>query len=367
MEATHAVAAPGSGSSIGSVRIGLSLERSQDAVYFATGRALLAASVCVAIILWIESLQLRVLFAPLRNLAEFASSIGQENLDRRANTTGADEVSALATAFNRMLDRLAATLVTKELAEQASLAKSRFLATTGHELRTPLNAIIGYSEMLQEECADRELPAMAADLDKIHNSGQMLLDLVNDLLDYSKAEAGRMQFTFEPVCVAGVINEVAATVEPMARSNGNRLVIQPPPDALYVHADRSRFRQSLLNLASNACKFTDHGTVTITSAFSPDAGDGQCEVQVRDTGIGISPPDMEKLFEAFVQLDASQTRKYSGTGLGLAISRRFCRSMGGEIRVESQVGRGSAFTISLPSFAPAAQEPAGFAEATSEA
>ncbi len=280
--------------------------------------------------------------------AEFTSSIGEGALDRRAEITGTEEISALATSFNRMLERLAATLVSRDVAEEANRAKGRFLANASHELRTPLNAIIGYSELLWDECADRGLDHILPDLRRIQNAGRMLLALVNDLLDLSKAEAGRMRFNLEPVCVADVFQEVADTVEPLARQNGNRLVIERPSEDVVVFADRGKFRQSLLNLAANACKFTENGIVRFSANGSPGDRAMWCDVMVRDTGIGIDRKGISQLFEAFVQLDSSSTRKYGGTGLGLAVSRKFCRLMGGDITVESEAGQGSTFTISLP-------------------
>jgi signal transduction histidine kinase len=343
MAEPHASARP----AIGAVCIGMSVQHPREAGFAAAGKAALAASVFIALILWMEIRQLRNLLAPLRRLADFTVSVGQENLDRRAETGGVGEISDLAVAFNRMLDRLAATLVSKDLAEQANLAKSRFLATAGHELRTPLNAVIGYSELLEEECTDRGLEDLVPDLHRIRNSGRMLLELMNDLLDYSKSEAGRLEMKAEEVSIADVIEEVASTVAPMARQNHNQLIVESPGDLL-AYADRGRFRQSLLNLASNACKFTDHGTITLSAARAGDGEHKHCEIHVRDTGIGIAPKEVVKLFEAFVQVDSTATRQYGGTGLGLAISRRFCRMMGGDIRVESRLGQGSLFTISLP-------------------
>ncbi len=271
-----------------------------------------------------------------------------ETLDRRADPSGADEIAYLAESFNKMLDRLADTLVSKDLAERANLAKSQFLANMGHELRSPLNAIIGYSELLDDECNDRGIGGLGGDLHKIRNAGRMLLDLMNDLLDYAKTEAGKTQLTREAVSVARVIQDVADIVEPMARSNGNRLVLHMPPAETRVWADYIRFRQSLLNLASNACKFTENGTITLSVGPALAGKPNHCAVLVQDTGIGIPPEKTGQLFEAFVQLEPSATRRYSGTGLGLVISRKFCRLMDGDITAESQFGVGSIFTLSLP-------------------
>lgn len=348
-------AAAATDSFIGSVRIGLSLKQGREASIAAIGRALGVAAFGLAFILRRQSRRLRRLLAPLRSLTEFTRGISEGKLDRRAEVAGVDEIANLASSFNGMLDRLAATLVSKDLAEQANQSKGRFIASASHELRTPLHAIIGYSELLEEECAERGQREVLPDLAKIRNSGRMLLELVNDLLDYSKAEAGRLQLKPEQVSVAAVIREVAGMVQPLARKNQNTVVANVLPDEVTVYADRAKFLQSLLNLAGNACKFTECGTVTFSMAAGPDHR--LCGISVADTGIGIAANQIGRLFEAFVQIDSSNTRKYGGTGLGLAVSRKFCRQMGGEITVESVPGLGSTFTILLPTGPPDPEMP----------
>lgn len=334
--------------SLGMVRIGLSVDRPKANAMIALRRTVVVWTFALIIILAFVFFQLRKELAPVHALATFAASIDEETLGRRARISGAAEIAALADSFNRMLDRLAATLVSRDLAEQASKAKGQFLANMGHELRTPLNAIIGYSEMAAEECQDRGWESLLPDLRKIRGAGKMLLDLMNDLLDYSKADAGRMKMGAQPVSVREIMQDVADTVEPMALSNHNRLVLESPADPLEVIGDPLRFRQSLLNLASNACKFTENGTVTLRACSVRRKGHNWCDISVQDTGIGIAPDQAGRLFEAFVQLEPSQTRKFGGTGLGLAISRKYCRLMGGDITLESIAGQGSTFTISLP-------------------
>ena len=233
----------------------------------------------------------------------------------------------------------------RQLAE-ASQHKSQFLANMSHELRTPLNAIIGVSEMLREdaEAAKQDLEP----LDRVLGAGRHLLALINDILDLSKIEAGRMELHLETFPLVPLIEDVAKTIEPMATKNGNRLVIDCRPDLGTIHADQTRLRQSLLNLASNANKFTEKGTLTIAAHQGQESGRGWITLAVTDTGIGMTPEQMGKLFQEFSQASSATASKYGGTGLGLAISRRFCQMMGGDITVESGVGHGSTFTIRLP-------------------
>jgi signal transduction histidine kinase len=238
--------------------------------------------------------------------------------------------------------------------EVASQHKSQFLANMSHELRTPLNAIIGVSEMLREdaEAAKQDLEP----LDRVLGAARHLLALINDILDLSKIEAGRMELHLETFPLVPVIQEVAKTIEPMAVKNGNRLVIDCPAGLGTIHADQTRFRQSLLNLASNANKFTEKGTITISVRQGQENGHDWITLAVTDTGIGMTPEQMGKLFQEFSQASSTTASKYGGTGLGLAISKRFCQMMGGDITVESEPGRGSTFTIRLPRIVDAPME-----------
>jgi GAF domain-containing protein/CheY-like chemotaxis protein len=232
--------------------------------------------------------------------------------------------------------------------EEASKHKSRFLASMSHELRTPLNAIIGVTEMLLEDARDFKRDDELEPLDRVLRAARHLLALINDILDLSKIEAGRMELHLESFPLVPAIEDVAKTVEPMATSNANRTVIDCSPDLGAIHADQTRFRQALLNLASNANKFTENGTVTIAARAQQLDGREWITIAVTDTGIGMTEEQMGRLFQEFSQADASTSRKYGGTGLGLAISRHFCRLMGGDITVESKPGEGSTFTIRLP-------------------
>ena len=240
----------------------------------------------------------------------------------------------------------------RELAE-ASQHKSQFLANMSHELRTPLNAIIGVTEMLREdaEAAEQDLEP----LDRVPGAGRHLLALINDILDLSKIEAGRMELQLEDFALAPLIDGVVKTIEPLAAKNENRVTVGCDAAIGSLHADQMRLRQALLNLISNANKFTERGTISIEAWHVQEKGHDWVNIAVADTGIGMTAEQMGKLFQEFSQADASTTRKYGGTGLGLAISKRFCQMMGGDITVESGVGRGSTFTIRLPRIVEAAK------------
>jgi two-component system, NtrC family, sensor kinase len=233
----------------------------------------------------------------------------------------------------------------RQLAE-ASQHKSQFLANMSHELRTPLNAIIGVSEMLREdtEAAKQDLEP----LDRVLGAARHLLALINDILDLSKIEAGRMELQLEDFELASLIEGVVKTIEPLAAKNENRVAVSCDPAIGSLHADQMRLRQTLLNLMSNANKFTEHGTIAVDARQAQESGRDWITIAVADTGIGMTAEQMGKLFQEFSQADASTTRKYGGTGLGLAISKRFCQMMGGDITVESEPGKGSVFTVRLP-------------------
>jgi hypothetical protein len=220
-----------------------------------------------------------------------------------------------------------------------------------HELRTPLNAIIGYSEMLVEEAQDEGNDPMLADLRKIHSAGRHLLSLINDVLDLSKIEAGKMELNVESFDLSRLVDDVVMTAIPLAERNGNRLEAECAVDGM-MWSDPTRVRQVLLNLLSNACKFTSDGTIRLEAHAMDGNGSGWIEIRVRDSGIGMTEEQMGRLFEAFSQAEASTAARFGGTGLGLAISRHFCRMLGGDVDVESSPGQGTAFTVRLPRAAP---------------
>jgi signal transduction histidine kinase len=240
----------------------------------------------------------------------------------------------------------------QQLAE-ASQHKSQFLANMSHELRTPLNAIIGVSEMLREDA--EALEQDTEPLDRVLGAGRHLLALINDILDLSKIEAGRMELHLESFALAPLIEGVIKTIEPLAAKNGNQLAVHSDAAVGTMHADQMRLRQALLNLMSNANKFTDRGTISINVQQGQENGRDWITLAVADTGIGMTAEQMGKLFEEFSQASSTTANKYGGTGLGLVISKRFCQMMGGDITVESKPDRGSTFTIRLPRIAEAAK------------
>ena len=233
----------------------------------------------------------------------------------------------------------------KAEAEEATVAKNLFLANMSHELRTPLNAVIGYSDLLLETAEDEGWEGAADDLQRIQTSGKHLLSLINNVLDLSKIEAGKMDVFTETFDVAGLVDEVAGIIKPLANKNANKLIVECAQDIGEINSDLTKVRQALFNLLSNACKFTERGDVVLAVTRESN---GTIRFEVSDTGIGMSPEQTETIFDAFIQADSNTTREFGGTGLGLAITRRFCRMLGGDVTVSSILGKGSRFVIELP-------------------
>jgi len=251
-------------------------------------------------------------------------------------------------------------------AEAANRAKSTFLANMSHELRTPLNAIIGYSEMLAEDMQDEGEEEHVPDLNKINAAGKHLLTLINDVLDLSKIEAGRMDLYLEHFEVEPLLEDVVATATPLVKKRSNQLVTNFEPNLAAGHADVTKMRQALFNLLSNAAKFTENGTITLAARRDSGEGGERLIFSVADTGIGIPPDKLETIFEEFSQAEDHTTRNYGGTGLGLSISRRFAQMMGGDISLESVVGEGSTFTLSLPASVEAVADSEAASEETAQ-
>ncbi|MFZ4783136.1 MAG: response regulator [Armatimonadaceae bacterium] len=279
----------------------------------------------------------------------FAGRLSNALLTAKLHEDAARKASALAHEAQLAAETARIEAVTaRDDAEAANRTKSAFLANMSHELRTPMNAIIGYSEMLAEEAEDAGVEEFIPDLNKIQSAGKHLLSLINDILDLSKIESGKMTVYLEAFDVKSLVEDVAATVKPLLAKNNNQLILNIQPDLGPMTSDLTKVRQTLFNLLSNASKFTENGTITLSAQLDQSGLSSNVSFAVQDTGIGMTPEQCGKLFQAFSQADASTTRKYGGTGLGLAISRRFCQILGGDITVASIPGTGSTFTVILP-------------------
>ena len=291
----------------------------------------------------------------LKRLKTGTQRIGSGDLDYRIdNIDDTGELGDLAAAFNDMSDKLRNAMKdvsdARDTADEANAAKSLFLANVSHELRTPLNGIIGYSEMLFDQLADGEQvdrEQFQLDLEKIIISGRQLLSLINDILDLSKIETGKMSVHCEDFQPGEILGQVCEALAPLLRDNDNELHTADFSGLPAMYSDATKFRQVFTNLLSNACKFTHNGQITVRASTLPQREDW-LEIAVQDTGIGMDEAQQARVFEAFVQADASTSANYGGTGLGLAICQDYCRLMGGNIRVHSTPGEGSTFTVQLP-------------------
>lgn len=304
---------------------------------------------------------LRQTITPLSVLVEEANTLakGQYRNVSVEKLGQLEEVISLGRSFDAMVkavqerdqaleQRLIETQQAREAAEIATRAKTDFLANMSHELRTPLNAIIGYSEILQEEAIDAGQEEFVGDLQLIQEAGDNLLAIVNDLLDISKIEAGRLELFIESFAVDLVVHVVCQQTQNWITSNHNQLTVKLEENLGEAHTDLMKFRQSLLNLLNNAAKFTQEGQIILQVSRQQTETEDWLICQVTDTGIGMTEEQMSKLFEIFVQVDTSPTRQYGGTGLGLAITRHFATMMGGEVKAESTLGKGSTFTLKVP-------------------
>ncbi|MGH6930016.1 MAG: PAS-domain containing protein, partial [Dongiaceae bacterium] len=262
-------------------------------------------------------------------------------------TTWAD-ISVLKHRELELADLVANLEVARDQATEASRIKSTFLANMSHELRTPLNAIIGYSEILQEEARDKGLDELLPDIDRIEAAGRHLLGVINDILDLSKIEAGRMDIYLEDIELGTMVEDIRSLVAPLVAKNRNVLDVICPADIGRMRTDLTKVKQGVLNLLSNSSKFTVDGRITLKVWRIAGAGGSNVCFQVSDTGIGMTPAELAKLFQAFAQADTTTTKRFGGTGLGLAITKHFCTMLSGDITVDSEHGKGSTFTITLP-------------------
>ena len=303
----------------------------------------------------------RVISNPVLSLAHTAKVVSErKDYSLRAEKRTDDEIGFLIDRFNEMLTQIEEhekeiqevneqLVQSEQRARAATQAKSHFLANMSHELRTPLNAIIGYSEMLQEEAQDSGQGSFIPDLKKINRSGRHLLDLINDVLDLSKIEAGKMELYLETFDIPNLLEDVSTTVQLLVQKNSNTLEVRCPANLGAMRADMTKVRQSLFNLLSNASKFTKNGKITLEAAreISPTKADW-IVFRVSDTGIGMTTEQQDRVFEAFSQADSATARDFGGTGLGLTITKTFCRMMGGDVALTSEPGKGTTFTIRLP-------------------
>ncbi len=348
---------------LGVLQLEYNAELFNNLVADAERRLGIAVIIFIVILVFVQRHLFRLL-QPLSDLAAQVESVDFDEADKLSKPKKdiAIEIRQVWQAIEKLFLRLRerdeqvkqeheaaqVALAEKIKAVTANKAKSQFLANMSHELRTPLNAIIGYSEILVEEASGSADSELKSDLEKINSAGKNLLSLINEVLDLSKIEAGKVQIFCEDVKVSALIEEVVDIVTPTAEKNHNVISVDCAENVSIIHIDIAKLRQSLLNLLSNAAKFTEHGNIDITVFKKSIGRNGWIFFEVSDTGIGLSEEQISALFVAFTQADSSTTRQYGGTGLGLVISRSFCRLLGGDITVQSQQNNGSTFTISLP-------------------
>jgi signal transduction histidine kinase/DNA-binding response OmpR family regulator len=364
------VAAPvlASGKLIGWVKVGVSLAGVTKNLQVVTRDGLIYTVLAILIGIIFAIIMANSLTAGLKQLLLAIERVKLGEREVRADETRLDEIGYLARGFNAMIHAVKESdekiKEAKQVAEAANIAKSQFIANMSHELRTPLNAVIGYSEMLQEEYDILNQEEVLSDLGRIHTAGKHLLSLINDILDLSKIESGKMEIFNETFDILKMTGNVISTVEILVEQHRNQLEFYHDIKCDIMYADLTKVRQILLNLLSNASKFTENGIVRLSVATFERDSMMWINFVISDNGIGIPTDKQQFLFQAFKQVDGSTTRKYGGTGLGLVISKRFVEMMGGTITLQSTPGQGTAFTVTLPTkiAAPQLQEALPIAE-----
>jgi len=335
--------------------------------------AIMLVSTCLfGLVLAIIVYTLKVSLRPLDELQNAATQLSKGSYVK-VNRTSVPEIDVVIQSFNVMAEEITNLIkklqneiferkkteevlkkhqydlsLARDQAYEASRAKSVFLANMSHELRTPLNAIIGYSDMLFEDSEDKIDKQQLSDLTKIRASGNHLLSLINNILDYSKLEAGKMEVNIERIDLNNFINDISASIQPIVMNNSNKLIVECPQNLGIMHTDPAKLRQCIINLLDNACKFTKDGEIIVRVKAEKLNDADWVHFSVQDNGIGISDQQSRQLFSEFTQADSSTTKNYQGTGLGLALSQKICELLGGHITFTSQLGKGSTFTVSIP-------------------